>query len=86
MSHIQIGTISDANKMTLEVLLQLHNLPHKLDRFVNGENQVGYRIIVEKNHETYFRDVISPEYRAALKANPTFVQQAGRADRCQATA
>lgn len=61
---IRIATIANANKITLETIFKQHNLPYRLDALNNGK---GYYVFVERNHDLYFREVITPEYQAAVK-------------------
>lgn len=60
---IRIASVSNANKDTLEHVFKQHNMPFRLDQY---DNRKGYHVFIERNHDLYFREIIAPEYKAAI--------------------
>lgn len=63
---IRIASVTATNKPILQGVFQQHNMQHRFDPY---PDQSGYHVFVNRNHELYFREVIAPEYKAALHLN-----------------
>ena len=72
MTMVRIASVRTENKMTLELLLQLHNICYRFDKY---ENNKGFHVYISLNHETYFREIVAPEYKAALATSYNTKQQ-----------
>jgi len=62
---IRIASVSNKNKPILVNVADNHRIKLRLDPYENGQ---GYHVLIERNYELYFREIISPEYRAAKLA------------------
>lgn len=57
---VRIASVAERNKVILEAILKDHNVTYRFDEY---ENKQGFHVFVALNHELYFREIISPEYR-----------------------
>lgn len=60
---VRIASVKSANKCLLKPILEKHNVMHRFDPYPDGD---GYHVFVALNHELYFREIISPEYKAVV--------------------